>query len=203
MPTTRTAVSVTSARPSSVQADALVLATRSVDGTAELIEGPGLPRAVTQAVSRALTLWGAQGSADELVRLTEIDKVAAPLVLVVGTGSDRPRPGVSGPDEAERVRRAAGVAARALAGKDRAVFALGPAELAEACGEGALLGSYVFQTYFGVGKTGTAKPPLGEVVLAGGYRWNGQVGQGSTAEVFGISTRIVRYRGGGCLPVTG
>jgi len=167
MPTKRTAVSVTSARASSVRADALVLATRSVDGTAELVEVAHLPRAVTGAVSQALAVWGAEGRADEVVRLTEIGKVSAPLVLVVGTGPDAPRPGVSGPDEAERMRRAAGMAARALAGKERAVFAMGPPELAEAVGEGALLGSYAFQTYFGLGKSEKAKAPLGEVVLAG------------------------------------
>ncbi|MGB7449952.1 MAG: leucyl aminopeptidase [Ornithinimicrobium sp.] len=167
MPTKRTAVSVTSARPSSVRADALVLASRSVDGVAELVGTSTLPRGVSSAVSDALSVWGAEGWADEVVRLTDIDKVAAPLVLVIGTGPDFPRKGVDSPDAAERMRRAAGVAARALAGKGRAVFALGPAELAEAAGEGALLGSYAFQTFFGAGKAKKAKPPLAEVVLAG------------------------------------
>jgi len=180
MPTKRTAVSVTSARPSSVQADALVLATRSVDGVAELVEGTPVPRAVASAVGQALKVWGAEGRADEVVRLTQVDKVIAPLVLVVGTGSEIPRPGVNGPDAAERMRRAAGVAARALAGKERAVFAMGPAELSEAAGEGALLGSYSFQTFFGAGKAETAKAPLGEVILAGlkpGSRESREIGR--------------------------
>jgi leucyl aminopeptidase len=167
MPKKRTAVSVTSDRPSSVRADALVLAARSVDGVAELVHTDTLPRAVSKAVSEALHVWGAEGWADETVRLTDVDKVAAPLVLVVGTGPDFPRKGVNGPDEAERMRRAAGVAARALAGRDRAVFALGAPELAEAVGEGALLGSYAFQEFFGAGKSTKAKAPLAEVVLAG------------------------------------
>ncbi|MGB3827565.1 MAG: leucyl aminopeptidase [Ornithinimicrobium sp.] len=169
MSSLRTALSLSAARPASIRCDALVLASRSVDGHAELVADLELPRAVTSAVNDTLAALGAGGSADEVITLTGVAKVTAPLVLVVGTGSDTARPGVSRPDSAERVRRAAGTAARALAGKERAAFALGPPSLEQgaATGEGALLGAYAFHTFFGVGKNSSAKAPLASVILTG------------------------------------
>ncbi|MGC1208447.1 MAG: leucyl aminopeptidase [Ornithinimicrobium sp.] len=169
MSSLRTELSLSAARPASIRCDALVLASRAVDGQAELVGDLDLPRVVTSAINDTLSALGAGGSAGEVITLSGVAKVTASLVLIVGTGSDSTRPGVSEPDAAERVRRAAGNASRALAGKGRAAFALGPStsEVVAATGEGALMGAYAFQTFFGVGKTPSAKAPLGSVILLG------------------------------------
>ncbi len=169
MSSLRTELSLSAAHPSSIRCDALVLASRSVDGKAELVGELDLPRTVSTSINKTLAAVGAGGTAGEVITLSDVAKVTAELVLVVGTGKDSRRPGVTEPDALERVRRAAGVAARALAGKERAAFAMGPPtpELVAATGEGALLGAYAFQSFFGVGKTSSAKKPLGSAVLTG------------------------------------
>ncbi len=169
MSTPRSALSVSDGHPATLACDALVLASVSVKGQAHLVDGIDLPRGVAASINATLVALGAQGSADEVIRIAGVSKVNAPLVLVIGTGSDATRHGVSTPDAVERLRRAAGVAARALSGKGKAVFALGgatPEQLA-ATGEGALLGTYTFATFFGEGKKSSAKEPLREVVLPG------------------------------------
>lgn len=169
MSTPRTALSVSDGHPATLASDALVLASVSVKGQAQLVDGIDLPRGVAASINATLLALGAQGSADEVIRVASVAKIKAPLVLVVGTGSDATRHGVSTPDATERLRRASGVAARALAGKGKAVFALGGStpEQISATGEGALLGSYTFATFFGEGKKSSVKEPLGEVVLPG------------------------------------
>lgn len=169
MSSARPAVSLSAARPASIRCDALVLASASIEGSAQVVDGTELPRGVLSAINDTLLALGAAGSADEVIKLSGVAKITAPLVLVIGTGSDADRPGVSQPDARERTRRAAGVAARALAGKDRAAFALGgstPEQIATA-GEGALMGAYSFHTFFGAGKNATAKNPLSAVILCG------------------------------------
>ncbi len=169
MPTPRTALSVSDGHPATLTCDALVLASVSVKGQAQLLDGIDLPRGVVNSINKTLVAMGAQGSADEVIRVAGVAKVRAPLVLVVGTGSDAERHGVSVPDAIERLRRGAGVAARSLGGTSKAVFALGgvTSEQIEATGEGALMGSYTFATFFGEGKKSSTKAPLSEVVLTG------------------------------------
>ncbi len=169
MSTPNTALSFSIGHPATVTCDALVLASVSVKGQAQLVEGIDLPRGVAASINKTLITVGAQGSADEIIRVADVAKVSAPVVVVVGTGSDSARPGVSVPDGSERLRRAAGAAARTLGGKEKAVFALGGATVEQiaATGEGALLGAYAFATFFGVGKKDSAKAPLAEVVLTG------------------------------------
>lgn len=84
----------------------------------------------------------------------------APLVLAVGLGTE---PEKDGHYAGEGLRRAAGVAARALAGVKKAAFALllEDAVDAGAVGEGALLGAYSFDTYKGNGKARLAEVMLG------------------------------------------
>ncbi len=165
----QTTLSFTATRPTSIACDALVLASRAVAGQAQLVDETDLPRAVVTSINDALKALGAEGSADEVVKLNAVGKVVAPIVLVVGTGGDSPHSGVRGPDAAEKVRRAAGVAARALAGKSAAAFALGAAgeEVAEAAGQGALFGSYAFHSFYGAGKTTNAKAPLSAAIVCG------------------------------------
>ena len=104
MSTPRTALSISDGHPATLTCDALVLASVSVKGQAQLVDGIDLPRGVAASINETLVAVGAQGSADEVIRIANVTKVKAPLVLVVGTGSDAPRPGVSVPDACAALR---------------------------------------------------------------------------------------------------
>jgi leucyl aminopeptidase len=170
MAKTQTQLTLSDSNPGSAKADALVLASRSSSDGAVLLEGHGLSKGAAGAVQESLSGVAAEGAADEVVKLAGVAGVTAPLVLVVGTGG-RPSTtrGAQRPADSERLRRAAGVAARALAGRQTAVFALGATDPAglSAVAEGALLGAYSFQTFHGVGKAEKAKAALAEVVVHG------------------------------------
>src|SRR5690606_1266024 len=134
----RTTLMLTDQDPAAVQADALVLAATKDDGQVALV-ADGLPAETAGHVQEALTTLGAEAGADETTRLPGVPGVAAGLVVVVGMPS--------GPaSRTERLRRAAGVAARNLAGREKAVFALGQSttEEAVAVAGGAVLGAYTF-----------------------------------------------------------
>ena len=150
--------------PSTTEADALVVAaTKDGDKGVSLVDGHGLTEDGARHAEQVLAAIGAEAGADEVTRLTGVPGVAAPLVLVVGL----PKAGKA--DRAEKLRRAAGVAVRALAGKDRAVLALGQTspEEAAAVAEGAALGAYTFAAHHGVGKADNGKAELGEAVVPG------------------------------------
>ena len=159
----RTSLTATDQAPLTIEADALVLAASKVDGQVTLTEGHGLSEEAVTHVQDALAAVGAEAGAEEVTRLTGVEGVSAPLVLVVGV----PTKGKAG--RLEVLRRAAGVAARSLAGKDRAVLALGQtsADEAAAVAEGAALGAYTFATHHGVGKAESAKAELGEAIVPG------------------------------------
>ncbi len=87
---------------------------------------------------------GASTKVGATCKLPSAGKVKAPMVLTVGLG---PEP--TGEADLDVLRRAAGAAARATAGKDTVALAL-PASTDEqirAVVEGALLGSYAFDRY--------------------------------------------------------
>ncbi len=97
-----------------------------------------------------LALLGATGAAGEVTKLATLGTITAPLVVAVGLG---PEPAGALPP-AETLRRAAGTAARALAGTGSALFALPVAEeprevhaSVRALAEGALIGAYRFAGY--------------------------------------------------------
>jgi leucyl aminopeptidase len=160
-----TSLTLTDTAPGSVKADALVIASHCGDDGAVLADTPGLAKGCAKQVQSTLTAIGAEGKADEVIRLTAVPGVAAPLVLVIGTGKAT----ASVPAADERLRRAAGTAARNLAGRSKAAFALGSGSAADvsAVAEGALLGAYAFQTFLGEGKAAKAKKPLDEAVVLG------------------------------------
>ncbi|WP_432493261.1 leucyl aminopeptidase [Kineococcus gypseus] len=130
----------------SVAADAVVLGAARSPGAARgaepvLLGADDLPRSTRAALVRALTDLGADGSAGAVHLLPQVDGVSAPLVAVVGVGE--------GAQDPEALRRAAGAAVRALAGRRRVALAL-PAPDAAAVGalaEGAALGAYAFTRY--------------------------------------------------------
>jgi leucyl aminopeptidase len=150
----------------STEADALVVGLRK-GGDGPVLAGGAedVDAAFDGTLLELLTLAGATGKADEVVKVPSRGSVGAKLVVGVGLGPTKPDTGNGGPPtggEAERVRRAAGAAARALAGTDRAVSTLSRLDLAAAA-EGSLLGAYSFTTYKSTGNGN--KGPVGQVAL--------------------------------------
>ncbi|WP_122260636.1 leucyl aminopeptidase [Ornithinimicrobium cerasi] len=159
----RTTVRFTDDSPEELAADVLVLAATKDGDAVRLVDGHGLSGDTAEHVEQVLATMGGEAGAEEVVRLAGVPGVAAPLVVVAGMPSGGPAPRL------ERLRRAAGVAARALTGRGSAVLALGQAspEEAAAVAEGAALGAYTFTEDHGVGKATSAKTPLGEAVVTG------------------------------------
>ncbi|MFK5645084.1 leucyl aminopeptidase [Ornithinimicrobium sp. LYQ121] len=157
-----TTITLTDQAPGSIEADALVVAATKNDGAVRLVADHGLDAETAGHVEEALAALGAEAGAEEATRLVGVPGVSAGLVVVVGMPSGRA-------SRAERLRRAAGVGSRALAGRGRAVLALGQSgpEEAAAVAQGAALGAYTFVEYHGVGKAASTRPGLGEAVVTG------------------------------------
>ncbi|MBW0104834.1 leucyl aminopeptidase, partial [Pseudonocardia sp. KRD291] len=102
-----------------------------------------------------LATVGATGKAEQVVKLPTRGAVSAPLLLAVGLG----KPGEANGDV---VRRAAGSAARALAGSAHVVSTLGAVD-AEAAVQGAVLGGYVFDEFRSRADAASAPAALLEV----------------------------------------
>jgi leucyl aminopeptidase len=128
--------------------DALVVLVVSGDGPA--IHGPvgSLPSPVESSLTEALGVLAATGAPGELHRVPSLGLAKAPLLLAAGLGAPEP----ADADLVERLRRAAGGAARAARGRDEVVLLvpdLGlPAEqVVAALVEGWLLGDYRYERY--------------------------------------------------------
>lgn len=167
------ALTLSTSSAATLRADAVVI------GVAKGPKGP-VVAAGAEAVDKAfdgklaavLEALGATGGEGETTKLPAPSGLKAPVVLAVGLGEAPAK------DEGfahEALRRAAGSAARALAGTKKAAFAL-PVEDADAAGavaEGALLGAY---SYRPAGTAAAAKKndkndkgaPLAEIALLGG-----------------------------------
>jgi leucyl aminopeptidase len=142
------------------EADALIVGLRTGEDGPVLAGGAeDVDAAFDGTLLELLTLAGASGKADDVVKFPTRGAVTAPLLVGVGLGraaADAPAGG-----EAEQVRRASGAAARALAGTGRVVSTLSRLDLAAAT-EGSLLGAYAFTTY----KTnGAGKEPVAQFDL--------------------------------------
>ncbi|HET7900164.1 MAG TPA: leucyl aminopeptidase [Candidatus Nanopelagicales bacterium] len=138
-----TTIALTSADPAAQAADVLVVAIAPAGGRkkAAVVVAPTLKAAASRRLAESLAALGATGKTDEIVKLPGAGISSAPVVIAVGLGA--------GPYTEERLRRAAGEAARALNGTRRAVVALpheDPASL-DAVVQGLLLGAYDFTTY--------------------------------------------------------
>jgi leucyl aminopeptidase len=105
-------------------------------------------------LAETLRVLGATGSLGEVTKVPTFGAVTAPLVVAVGLGAE---PSGAAPS-AETLRRAAGAAARSVAGSASVVFALPLSDrepvsdddlttAVRAIAEGALLGSYRFAGY--------------------------------------------------------
>ncbi|MGW5123157.1 leucyl aminopeptidase [Streptomyces sp. NPDC004069] len=169
-----TALTLSTTAAPGLRADAIVVGVAKDSGSksGDLVVAPGaesVDEAYDGKLADVLGTLGASGAEGEVTKLPAPSGFKAPLVLAVGLG---PRPEKDAGYEAEALRRAAGAAARALAGTKTAGFALPVADAAgtAAVGEGALLGAYSFDVYKENGKDADSrdgKAPLGEAVLLG------------------------------------
>ena len=107
----------------------------------------------------ALNDLGATGGADEVIKLPGR---SSKLIVLSGLGESK----ASDRFPHEALRRAAGAAARNLAGHSSATFALPHSSLEEfsAIAEGAMLGAYAFDEFRGTSKA-DRKSPLGKISI--------------------------------------
>ncbi|MET7361580.1 leucyl aminopeptidase [Streptomyces sp. NPDC005562] len=173
-----TALTLSTAAATGLRADAIVVGVAKGAGSkGGLVVAPGaeaVDKAYDGKLASVLETLGASGGEGEVTKLPAPSGFKAPVVVAIGLGEVPEKDETYGTDA---LRRAAGVAARALTGSKKAAFAL-PVEAAEDLGaiaEGALLGAYSFDAYKDQGdaKSGKkngkdAKAPLAEVALLGG-----------------------------------
>ncbi|CAG6395670.1 leucyl aminopeptidase [Streptomyces cocklensis] len=159
-----TALTLSTSAAAALRADAVVVGvTKAAKGGPRVAPGAEtVDAAFGGKLGSTLETLGATGAEGELTKLPAPDGVKAAVVVAVGLG-DTPEEGAGFDPEA--LRKAAGTAARALAGAKKAAFALpagDPADV-EAVAIGALLGAYAFTAY----QTDSGKGPLGEVAVVG------------------------------------
>ena len=139
-----TALTLSTSSAASLRADAVVV------GVAKGPKGPviapgaeAVDKAFGGKLATVLETLGATGAEGEVTKLPAASGLKAPVVLAVGLGE---APAKGDGFDAEALRRAAGAAARALAGSKKGAFALpvGDAADAAAVAEGALLGAYAY-----------------------------------------------------------
>ncbi|ANJ07130.1 leucyl aminopeptidase [Streptomyces parvulus] len=169
-----TALTLSTAAAPGLRADAIVIGVAK-DTSARsqgLVVAPGaeaVDKAYDGRLAGVLETLGASGAEGEVTKLPAPSGFKAPLVVAVGLGA---QPEKDAAFDAEALRRAAGVAARTLAGAKKAAFALPLSEAADAgaVGEGVLLGAYSFNAYKeqGGAKAKNGKAPLAEATLLGG-----------------------------------
>ncbi|MGY1582605.1 leucyl aminopeptidase [Streptomyces sp. MN13] len=170
-----TALTLSTAAAAGLRADAIVIGvTKSPKGGKGLAVAPGaeaVDSAYDGRLAGLLETLGASGAEGEVTKLPAPSGFKSPLVVAVGLGA---QPDKDGEYDAEALRRAAGVAARALSGSKKAAFALPAADVAAigAIAEGALLGAYSFDAYKENGgknaKDKNGKAPLAEAAILGG-----------------------------------
>lgn len=140
-----------------IDTDALVVGlSRTPESKKLQIESAGL-RIESAQLIRTLEAIGATGAADEVIKLPGI---TSQLLVFTGLGQS------SANYPHEKLRRAAGAAARELAGNKSATFALPHKTIEEmsAISEGALLGAYAFDEFRGSSKS-ERKTPLVKVTI--------------------------------------
>ncbi|MFF4754828.1 leucyl aminopeptidase [Streptomyces sp. NPDC002514] len=167
-----TALTLSTAAAPGLRADAIVVGVAK--GAKSPVVAPGaeaVDKAYDGKLAGVLETLGATGAEGELTKLPAPAGFKAPLVVAVGLGEEPAKDAAHG---TEALRKAAGVAARALGGAKKAAFALPVADAAavSAIAEGVLLGAYSFDTYKENGngkgaKAGNGKAPLAEAALLG------------------------------------
>ncbi|WP_432851406.1 leucyl aminopeptidase [Amycolatopsis sp. CA-161197] len=132
----------TEAALAKTRADVVVIGTLQGEDGPVLAAGAAVADAAFDGkLAEVLATLGATGKAEQVVKLPTLGKLAAGVVLAVGLGK-----ATDGAVTAEQVRRAAGAAARTLAGTERAFVTLSALDL-QAAVEGTALGAYTFTEY--------------------------------------------------------
>ncbi|MGV9555356.1 leucyl aminopeptidase [Streptomyces sp. NPDC003401] len=166
-----TALTLSTAAAPGLRADAIVIGVaKGANGPVVTSGAEAVAKAYDGRLAGVLETLGAAGAEGEVTKLPAPAGFKTPLVLAVGLGAE---PEKDASYDAEALRRAAGVAARALAGSRKAAFALPLTDAADlgAVAEGVALGAYSFDTYKEQGKDAGSKKgkaPLAEAVLLGG-----------------------------------
>ncbi|QPP09264.1 leucyl aminopeptidase [Streptomyces bathyalis] len=142
------ALTLSTSSATTQRADVVVIGVaKGAKGPVVALGGEAVDKAYGGKLAATLDALGAVGSEGETTKLPAPSAgLKAPVVLAVGLGE---APGKNESYDLETLRRAAGTAARALAGTKKAAFAL-PVDDAAAVGavtEGALLGAYSFTSY--------------------------------------------------------
>ncbi|MGC9544297.1 leucyl aminopeptidase [Streptomyces sp. UG1] len=170
-----TALTLSTAAAPGLRADAIVIGVAKDAGGPVVAPGAeAVDKAYDGRLAGVLETLGASGAEGEVTKLPAPAGFKAPLVVAVGLGA---APEKDAAYDAEVLRKAAGVAARALAGSKKAAFALplGDSGDVGAVAEGVLLGAYAFDVYkenakdTGKGAQGkkNGKAPLAEAALLG------------------------------------
>ena len=139
----------------------------------------------TKALMQTLSDLGATGKADEVIK---VPHSSPRLIIFTGLGV------ASETYENETLRRAAGAAARALAGNSSATFSLPTKSISAltAISEGATLGSYLFDSFRGSTKS-AQKAPLKTVTIYSELASQSEAKQAiKSAEIIGTYTNLVR-----------
>jgi leucyl aminopeptidase len=136
-------LSLTTTTADEATADAVIIGTVA-DGERAVLApgGEGIDAAFDGKLVEILATLGATGKQDEVVKVPTLGRLPAALVLAVGLGKGE----ITQDGIQDRVRRASGAAARALAGTARAVTTLSAVDLQGAV-EGTVLGAYRFVGY--------------------------------------------------------
>ncbi|MFI7392170.1 leucyl aminopeptidase [Streptomyces tendae] len=173
-----TALTLSTSAAPGLRADAIVIGVAKGAGGPSVAPGAeAVDKAYDGRLAGVLETLGASGAEGEVTKLPAPAGFKTPVVVAVGLGAE---PEKDAGFDAEALRRAAGAAARALAGAKKAAFALPLAEAADAgvVAEGVLLGAYSFDAYKesakdgkdakGARAKGNGKAPLAEAALLGG-----------------------------------
>ncbi len=132
---------------------------RAADGAAALAPGAeNIDAALDGRLAETLAQLGATGKAGEHHRIATFGATGAPVILAVGLG-DAPRTRRANLDP-EQIRRAAGVALRALAGANHVALTLptSGSQGIRPIAEGALLGAYAYHRYRNASKADHRDP---------------------------------------------
>jgi leucyl aminopeptidase len=171
------------ANPAKTRADAVVVGVLSGDGAPSIAEGGDpVAKAYGRRLAPLLAALDVKGKPGEVVKVPTSGTIASPLLVLVGLGAEA---------TPASVRRAAGVAARAVTNAASVALAL-PAdspELVRAVTEGHVLGGYTFTTYK---KKPKRTAPGDVVVLSPGARRKEVVATFEEAQVVARAVCVTR-----------
>jgi leucyl aminopeptidase len=159
-----TTVTLSNAKAASLKVDALVVGvTKGPNGVVLAPGAEDIDKALKGRLAATVEALGGSGAKNEVTKVSSLGATSAPVVVAVGLGKT---PEAKSSYDDEVIRRAAGAAARALAGTKRVGLAL-PTDsdhAAVAAAEGALLGAYAYRAYRVASKV-DHKDPVDSVVV--------------------------------------